>query len=139
MLSVGYPEPEAEARMLDVHLTEEPVLAGLAPVISREDLLGWQKAASRVFVSEEMRRYLVDVARALRTDERNLGAVSPRATLHLARAAQAHALLDARDFLGVADVKAVAPHVMAHRVRGVEASTTGEVVASVLSRVPAPW
>jgi MoxR-like ATPase len=138
MLSVGYPSPEAEVRMLEVHLAAEPVLADLKPVISREELLGWQRAVPRVFVSEEMRRYFVAVVRAIRADQRNLRSVSPRATLQLARAAQARALFAARDFVTVDDVKAVAPHVLAHRVQLADSSVTSEMVAAVLSGVPAP-
>lgn len=138
MLSVGLPPPEAEARMLEVHLVAASVVAELQPVVTTKDLLGWQHAVPRVFVSDEMRRYLVAVVRALRADPRNLRTVSPRATLQLARAAQARAMFSGRDFLTVDDVKAVAPHVMAHRVQLADATVGSELVATVLASVGAP-
>ncbi len=138
MLSVGYPSPEAEARMLEVHLAPQPVLEELQPVISKQDLLAWQRAVPRVYVADEMRRYLVAVVAALRADARNLRSVSPRATLQLARAAQARALLEARDFLTVDDVKAVAPHVLTHRVQAADATVSTEMIAAVMATVPAP-
>ena len=138
MLSVGYPPEDAEAKMLEVHLGQTPAIASLEPVISKSDVLAWQAAVPRIYVSPEMRRYLVAVLRSIRSDDRNLRSVSPRSTLLLARACQARALFSGRGFVSVEDVKALAPDVLGHRVMTSDSGVGRELVASCLERVPAP-
>jgi MoxR-like ATPase len=138
MLSVGYPPEEAEARMLEVHLSRTPVIEQLRPVISRDDVLAWQAATPMVYLSPEMRRYLVAVIRSTRGDSRNLRSVSPRSTLLLARACQARALFSGRSFVSVEDVKVLAPDVLAHRVLSADSGTGRELVSAAVERIPAP-
>ena len=66
---------------------------------------------------------------------------SPRATIFLARAARAHAFLEGRDFTTPADVKAIAPQVLRHRIattyqaeaRGI---SSDQIVSEILGTVP---
>ncbi len=138
MLSVGYPPEDAEAKMLEVHLGQTPAMSTLEHVITKADVLAWQQAVPRIYVSPEMRRYLVSVLRAIRTDDRNLRSVSPRSTLLLARACQARALFSGRNFISVEDVKALAPDVLGHRVMTSDSGVGRELVSHCVERVPAP-
>lgn len=138
MLSVGYPSEEAEAKMLEVHLEGQPVLERTSPVVTKADVVAWQEAVPRIYVSPEMRRYLVAVLKAVRTDDRNLRSVSPRSTILLARACQARALFSGRGFVSVEDVKTLGPDVLGHRVLTHDAGVGRELVARALERVPAP-
>jgi MoxR-like ATPase len=138
MLSVGYPPEEAEAKMLEVHLGHTPAVHDLQPVLTREDVLAWQAAVPKIYVSPEMRRYFVAVMRAIRSDDRNLRSVSPRSTLLLARACQARALFSGRGWVAVEDVKVLAPDVLGHRVMTSDSGVGRELVATCLERVPAP-
>jgi MoxR-like ATPase len=138
MLSVGYPPEDAEAKMLEVHLGQVPAMSTLEHVITKADVLSWQQAVPRIYVSPEMRRYLVSVLRAVRTDDRNLRSVSPRSTLLLARACQARALFSGRNFVSVEDVKALAPDVLGHRVMTSDSGVGRELVSHCVERVPAP-
>lgn len=138
MLTVGYPPEDAEAKMLEVHLGQTPAMTTLEHVITKADLLAWQQAVPRIYVSPEMRRYLVAVLRSIRTDDRNLRSVSPRSTLLLARACQARALFSGRNFISVEDVKMLAPDVLGHRVMTSDSGVGRELVAHCIERVPAP-
>jgi MoxR-like ATPase len=138
MLSVGYPPEEAEAKMLEVHLGQTPAIANVEHVITKADVLGWQQAVPKVYVSPEMRRYFVAVLRAIRSDDRNLRSVSPRSTLLLARACQARAMFSGRGYVSVEDVKALAPDVLGHRVMTSDSGVGRELVAHCLERVAAP-
>jgi MoxR-like ATPase len=138
MLSVGYPPEDAEAKMLEVHLGQTPAMSTLEHVITKADVLAWQQAVPRIYVSPEMRRYLVSVLKSIRTDDRNLRSVSPRSTLLLARACQARALFSGRHFISVEDVKALAPDVLGHRVMTSDSGVGRELVAQCIERVPAP-
>jgi MoxR-like ATPase len=138
MLSMGYPPEEAETKMLEIHLTTAPVVDRLEAVVTKEDVLAWQAAVPQIYVSPEMRTYLVAVLRAIRSDDRNLRSVSPRSTLLLARASQARAMFSGRGFVTVEDVKTLAPDVLGHRVLTSDSAVGRELVAHCIERVPAP-
>ncbi len=138
MLSVGYPPEEAETKMLEVHLGALSPLAEVTPVVTRADVLEWQTTVPKIYVSPEIRRYLVTLMRALRSDHRNLRSVSPRSTLLLARACQARALFEGRAFVTVEDVKVLAPDVLGHRVLTADSQVGRDFVAQCTERVPAP-
>jgi MoxR-like ATPase len=102
--------------MLDVHLGARPPVDELQPVIDRDTFLTWQGLVTKVFLSTEVKRYLVSLAGAMRSDSRVLSPPSPRAMLMLARVAQAHALTQGRDYATPEDIRALAPEVLAHRM-----------------------
>ncbi len=135
-LSMGFPPPEAEMQMLDVHLGMRPPVDDVRPVIDREIFLRWQSLVTRVFMSEEVKRYLVSMANTIRSDSVALAPPSPRSLLMLSRVAQAHAMTQNRDFVTPEDVRAMAPDVLAHRmiISGDEAGVS--YVQRVLEKVP---
>jgi len=96
-----------------------------------------------VYVSPAIKRYAIDLVTATRTTpELRLGA-SPRATLHLVRAARAHAALSGRDYVIPDDLQDLAVPVLAHRLLpSVEAQgqrrMPEQVLADLLRVVPVP-
>lgn len=136
MLTMGFPNPEAELTMLDLHLGHRPPIEELEPVIDRDTFLGWQALVPQVFLSQEVKRYIVAVAAAMRSDARALAPPSPRAMLMLARVAQAEALTHGRDHVMPEDVRVHAGDVLAHRMV-ISGDEVGHgYVAGVLERVP---
>jgi len=115
-LSMGYPPAEAEMRILDIHLQVTPPVDDLQPVIGQADFLRWQHTVPRIYCSARLKQYVVDLVNHIRADASALQSVSPRATLMLVAMAQARAMLDGRDFVGVDDVQSVAPDVLSHRL-----------------------
>jgi MoxR-like ATPase len=138
-VELGYPEPDDEAEMLGDHATGDRVLE-LEPVASVGEIVAAQEAAGRVHASEVLRRYVVAILDATRSDPRlDLGA-SPRAGLMLLKAAKALAALDGRDHALPDDVQALAPSVLPHRLLlAPDAAGTDRaaVVREALERVPA--
>ena len=114
--SMGYPDQDAEMRILDVHLKVKPPVEDLQPVVTREDFLRWQHTVPSIYCSTKLKRYVVDLITHIRNDTGALQTVSPRATLMLVAMAQAHAMLAGRDFVAADDVQAVAAEVLAHRL-----------------------
>jgi MoxR-like ATPase len=139
-ISLGYPRPADEFRMLAEHAGADP-LDSLAPAASREELRELVDAVSAVHVSDPVRRLAVAVAvQTRRSEELRLGA-SPRATLHLVRASRAWAALAGRSFVLPDDVILLAPTVLGHRVilsaTAASAGRSGaEMVATIVGRVP---
>ena len=98
-VSMGYPVEAAELAMLDAHTGANP-LDDLEPVTDAAEIAQAGRASSRqVHVSEAVQQYAVALTTATRrSPDLRLGA-SPRATLHLVRAAKAAAALDGRDYV----------------------------------------
>ena len=114
-LSLGYPDPDAEALMLHGHESRDRVL-DLEPVVDRAEVVESVETAHRVHASRALRDYIVKLLRRTRDDDRvELGA-SPRAGLMLLRAAKARALVLGRDHALPDDVQALAEAVLAHRL-----------------------
>ncbi|OAP25192.1 MULTISPECIES: MoxR family ATPase [Amycolatopsis] len=141
-VSIGYPDQQAELAMVDEHSGHNP-LADLTPVSDGETMQRLIETVRGVHIAPEVRRYAVDVVSATRqVPEIRLGA-SPRATLHLVRAARAQAALSGRDYVVPDDLHTVAVPVLAHRLvltteaHAARRSAT-DVVRAVLHRVPVP-
>jgi MoxR-like ATPase len=141
-VSMGYPVMAAEIAMLSARETVSPI-DELEPVTDAAEIRKLIGIVAGVHVSAPVQRYTVSLTTATRTSpELRLGA-SPRATLHLVRAAKAAAAMAGRDYVVPDDVAALAPAVLAHRLLPtVEASMGGrgpaEILASLLAAVPVP-
>ena len=137
-LSMGFPPPEAEMDMLDVHLARRPVIDSLSPVIEMEAFLGWQGLVPLIFISEEVKEYLIRFVNLIRGDSRCLTPPSPRATLMLARIAQAYAMRQGRSFVSPQDIRDMAPYVLTHRMVLSGSINAKAYVRDVLSQIPSP-
>ncbi len=141
-VSIGYPHQDDELQILRTHGRGDP-LAALDPVCDAASVATAIDLIREVHVGEAIERYVIAVCRATRSHpEVELGA-SPRGSLALLRAARAHAAVVGRDFVTPDDVKAMAPHVLPHRLLLIpDAELAGhlpaDVVADVLDGVPAP-
>ena len=131
-VSIGYPTARDEADILLRYRGPEIPMEAVAPVCSAQDILDAQAAVRTVYVSYEVRAYIVALCDATRkTDLLALGA-STRAAIALCRAAQARALLCGRDYVIPEDVQALAVCVLAHRlVLSADARMRGETTADV--------
>ena len=91
--------------------------------------------------ADALKRYVVDVVRATREHRLTELGASPRASLALLRVARAKAATEGRDYVVPDDVKALARHVLPHRLiltpDALMAETTPEaVIDDVLAAVP---
>jgi MoxR-like ATPase len=141
-IDVGYPS-EAEEDRIILSQGEGHPIERLEKVIEAETVLNLCEAVRRVHVAEDVRRYITRLVRSTREqDEIELG-VSPRGSLGLYRAAQAHALVQGRTFVTPDDVKRLAPAVLAHRIipssdAHLRGRTAEELVAQIVAAVPTP-
>ena len=141
-VSMGYPVARSELAMLDSHSAANP-LDDLDPVTDAAEIAKLVDTVRTVYVSEPVKRYAIDITGATRrSPELRLGA-SPRATLHLVRAARAHAALHGRDYVIPDDLQLLAVPVLAHRlITGLEAQMAGrvpdQVISSLLRTLPVP-
>ncbi len=112
-MSLGYPDEEAEVDLL--RLSADPV-AEIGPVVGLAEFLRMRRLAEEVYASEAVLRYVVSVTGATREHEAiHLGA-SPRASRMLLGASKTRAAARGRSYCIPDDVKALAPHVLSHRI-----------------------
>jgi MoxR-like ATPase len=141
-VSIGYPHQDDELAILRTHGGADR-MADLAPVTDAATVGEAIVAIRDVHLAEPVERYIVALCRATRAHpDVELGA-SPRASLALLRATRAAAAIAGRDYATPDDVKALAPHVLPHRlILRPEAELAGHdphhVVADVVDGVPAP-
>lgn len=141
-VSIGYPVPAAEIAMLDSHTRLNP-LDDLEPVTDGAEIRKLSGIVGQVHVSEAVQRYAVALTSATRQSPELLLGASPRATLHLVRAAKAYAAIQQRDFVLPDDVRALVQPVLAHRLLpSAEAAVGGRAVSDILegiaAQVPVP-
>lgn len=140
--SLGYVTPQLEVEILNTHGRDSP-LTRLREVASREDLARVRAATQAVTVSDELKRYIVELVHATRHAQNVRIGASPRASLALMKCAQALALIDGEDFITPDHVQELAVPVLAHRlILDSEARFSGvsevAIVQAVLEQVPVP-
>ena len=144
---MGYPSAEAELEMLAHHEAgfdpERAADVAIPALVGDGAARQLRALVDGVKVAPEVREYIAAITRATRVESSvSLGA-SPRASVALMRAARAGAVLDGRDYVVPDDVKGRVASVLRHRITlapelEVEGRTPDEVLAILVSRVPAP-
>jgi MoxR-like ATPase len=134
-VSLGYPTPEEELRLLRAMQGAHPI-AAVGAVVEGARLPELQRAVWAVHVEESLRGYMVRLAAALRGHPDLALGMSPRATLALFRASQAYAALQGRDYVTPDDIKRLAGPVLRHRLLlRPESALRGRTASSVLTGV----
>ncbi|MER6940757.1 MoxR family ATPase [Nocardioides sp. NPDC127514] len=141
-VSVGYPPVGSEIAMLASHSAANP-LDDLDPVTDAVEIRKLVGVVNQVYVSEAVRRYTVALTAATRTNNELALGASPRASLHLLRAAKAHAALHGREFVLPDDVRRLTGPVLAHRLlpsasAAMHGRSVTDILESVVSAVPVP-
>ena len=153
---VDYPDEADELRMLDLpSLDRRNPLQDIQAVSSPQQLIAMrQQIKETVYVSDEIKHYIVRLTRATREPEAypglqdlrhaiRLGASPRGGTMNLRKASRALAFLQGRDYVLPEDVKALALDVFRHRIildmraEG-EGLTTEDVTQRILEKVEIP-
>ena len=141
-LAMGYPGEADEIDMIDTH-SGAAAIDQLDAVTDAAHVAKLVDIVRGIYVSPAVKKYCVSLANATRrSPELRLGA-SPRATLHLVRAAKAWAALQDREYVLPDDVKQLAATVFSHRLLPTAEAQIGrrdatEIVADIVTRVPQP-
>lgn len=141
-LRIGYPSAQEEERILEAQREVHPIV-DLGPVLDLEELVRCQHMTHKAYLKPGVRKYIVSINSETRQHPDVLVGASIRGSLGLMRAAQAHAIIDGREYVTPDDVKEMAPLVLGHRIillpsaqlAGIEPQS---VTATVLKKVAAP-
>ncbi len=112
---LGYVARGEEVAILTAQEHGHPIDT-IGPCVSMEDVRALRHHVAGVRVSDELKRYVVDLVAATRTASGVQLGASPRASLALMKAAQALAVLDDVGFVTPDHVQELAVPVIAHRL-----------------------
>ena len=112
--TLGYVPPEEEVAILTAQ-QQSSARTMRFHVVTLADVLAIKRAVESVRISEELKRYAVDIVAATRTATGVQLGASPRASIALMNA-QALALFDGFDFVTPEQIQSLAVSVIAHRL-----------------------
>ncbi|HWN96202.1 MAG TPA: MoxR family ATPase, partial [Methylomirabilota bacterium] len=114
-LTLGYVSADEEVAVLSAQEKVHPI-DRLASVVSLNDVVALKRAVTEVRISEELKRYIVELCAATRSRPGVQLGASPRASLALMKMSQALALMDGMDFVTPEQIQELAAPVIAHRM-----------------------
>jgi MoxR-like ATPase len=139
-LRLGYPKAMEEIVILDEQKRRHPI-DEVDQVLGLDELREMQSAIKEVYVDQAVAEYIVRLVHATREHPDVYLGASPRGSLNLYRATQAHAALGGRDYVIPDDVKQLAVAILAHRLIVKSQASLREVdpeqiVREILATVP---
>lgn len=149
-LKVGYPSREEEQQILRLVAggIDAPVVV---PVVTLEDIVRLRSLARTIYLDVKVEDYIVSLVEATRNPAAYGLAIghliqygaSPRATIFLALAAKAFALLSGRGYVTPQDVKTIGMDVLRHRVTvtyeaEAEDKTPEDIIRQIFDTVAVP-
>ncbi|MBW6472290.1 MAG: MoxR family ATPase [Anaerolineaceae bacterium] len=141
-IRIGYPTFANEIEILELQQLKHPI-EDIKTVISSSEIIDMQNAIKHVYVSSNVKRYIVELTRATRDHNDVYLGASPRGSLGLFRVSQAKAASVGRDFVLPDDVKGLAKFVLGHRLvinpsARLKNLTADQIIGEVLLQVSVP-
>ena len=147
---VSYPKKMDELEILNRMSRDN--IPKVQAVISREDLMKARERVDSIYIDDKLKNYIVEIIMTTRSPGKyglkhidsllSVGG-SPRATINLTKSAKAHAFLKSRGYVTADDIKAVAYHVLRHRLiltyeAEAENIDSDEVIREILNHIEVP-
>jgi MoxR-like ATPase len=134
-LSVGYPSPEDEKKLLK-HLQGEHPVKTLQAVVEGSSLPELQRLVWDVYMDDTLQDYIIKIINATRSNPNLSLGGSPRSSLALYKSAQALAAVRGRDHVIPDDIQSLIPLILTHRVIiSPEAALRGRSVSNILKEI----
>ena len=133
-ISMGALSREDEMAILDRFEGEDP-LDSLSNVATGSDILSLREKAKEVFVSPDIKKYILDIIEKTRDSERVLAGVSTRGALGLMNAAKAYAVVLGRDYVIPDDINYLSKFVLAHRLVLSPGQSNYEEAKKIIDRI----
>ena len=139
--SVSYPAHEEEMKIISrIDSIED---ASLNPIVSPEEIMKVQDEIAWVFISERVKKYIVDLVNFIRSQNEVLMGPSPRASIWLYKGSRALAYIEGKEFVSPDHVKAISRYVPLKRIMlkpeyEVEGLTSMDVIKRALESVEVP-
>ena len=141
-IKMGYPMQDEEMDILRRAEKSAPIYT-IQSVVTAEQILEMQMLVQHVHVEDNVKHYIVQLARTTRQDSRVYLGVSPRASIALMKASQAYAFIKGRDYVKPDDIQYLAKYVFSHRIilkpeARYEGFTEEKIVDQIVEQIPVP-
>ena len=149
-IRVSYPNKAEEHEILKKMARTSPVL-DVDPILTPADVKRLRALTDEIYMDEKIEEYIISLVEASRNPESyklNIGqyiryGASPRASIFLAMASKANALIEGRGYVTPQDVKTIAMNVLRHRViltyeAEAEEKTSEDIIEMILQTVDVP-
>ena len=149
-LLITYPSKAEEQQILR-RMTGTEGEIQISPVIAATDISRIRSLVASIYMDEKIEEYILNLVAATRDPRKcnlDIGdliryGASPRATIFLANAAKANALLAGRGYVTPQDVKSISPDILRHRVivtyeAEAEEKNSDDIVKQILDNVEVP-
>ena len=139
---LGYVSKEDEIAIMDSQRYSHP-LEKLTSCVDQKDIRLIREAVSNVRISDELKRYIVDIVVATRGAPGVSMGASPRAGITLMKSSQALALIEGAEFVTPNHIQELSIPIIAHRLvldSGSEysGSQAAQIVQEIIAEIPAP-
>jgi MoxR-like ATPase len=139
---LGYVSADDELEILNAQQARHP-LELLEPVIGPDDIRHIRKACANILITDELKRYIIELVAATRNHAGVQMGASPRAGITLMKCSQALALVNGDDFVTPELIQQLAEPVIAHRLAvDPDAQFSGtdgqQIVQEIVAEVPVP-
>ncbi len=141
-IRIKYPKKEEEKIILDRMINNNEI--AVSKILTNSKLNNLSGLINEIYISDRIKNYIVEIVNATREPkEYNLDidsyidyGASPRASIFLARAARANALLSGRGFVNADDVKMISFPVLRHRIiLSYEAEAEGILSEDIITKI----
>ncbi len=140
-INIGYPPRNAEMEILRGG-SKRDELYNIQPLMSKGDVLATQQEIrDKIFVSEKVLSYILDIVETSRNNKHILAGISTRGMLAITNSAKAKAFFSGRDFVIPEDIKELAQYTIPHRIIFMEEHNTSdkkEIILSLTEKIPLP-
>ncbi len=141
-IEMGYPSPEEGMEILKRFKEQNP-LDNISCVVGLNEITAAQNSYSKVFVSDDMLKYILDIVEKTRNHPDIVLGASPRASQALLKACQVYAILQGRSFVTPDDVKYLIKPVLSHRLilkNTMQIRNIGshDILLQILKDIPVP-
>ena len=135
VFNLGYVSAQAEVSILSAQVKNHPI-DDLKPCVSIGDVHQLKRAVAEIRISDELKRYIVNLVSATRTATGVQLGASPRASLALMKTSQALALFGKQEFVTPEHIQHMSVPVIAHRmVMEPQARFSGLTARSVVEEI----
>lgn len=142
-LSMGYPEPSEELKILERTEMHNPINNIESAAVTVDEILEMQEEVRNIRVTDAIKQYIISLVTSTRSDRNTTLGISPRGSIALYKASKAFAYIYEREYVTPDDVKKCAVSILAHRIilspQGKsEFKSNEEYVKNILNTVTVP-
>lgn len=144
-IDVGLPSLEEEIEIMKRFNQQDykVELEKIKPLIKAEELNHIRELINKIYIDENLIRYIASIVNETRNSSDIYLGASPRASLTILKAAKANAALNGRDFVSPEDIKFVCLPALIHRIipspeKEIEGIFVSDIIHEIIKKIEIP-